>query len=1576
MRKTRKTPLICISVILLFCVNIIVVSYQMDLNNSTQLGAQNGNLPQTSSPIYNNSSLWNLQGGLVAGKPTSEPQYISIDGNMRILIGIQMGLIILDINGNIVQFVLTQYPVIDFQVVDDLNEDGFQDVFLILKNQNSDNILAYSLHEDRILWKKVFTYNGFYEYEFSYIEYKLQPWELLSYVDINNDGVDDLFISAWNFLYCLDGTNGNIIWENNNFEGDMINFIEISDINQDTINEFILSCEKGQICAINPQNGNIIWQYETKGLDFEIGNWMNEDKTVMHVQFPIDSMTLIDDINSDDKPDILAASEDSYIYCLTQYGNEINVPYQYIGLSEQIPLYEDAISRIWNEGINKINQIQLGHKGVHIEETIDFDSDGTKEVLVFSNLWRNDLNPYEDSLNISILDLNDELPYTKLSEHSITGIYSEIPILIKNATGKTWYYDISFLSYSFDIGYYSAPYSQNLGNFPSGTKIQPFSGSTIDEATTNYEFGSFRILLPDIDSDGINDVFFANFYGICFLVSGVNGSIIWDRNVDEISQSNANIDYKSLSDLNNDGIIDFLKTMTSDTDPTLIDLIRPKKFEYIGVISGIDGDIIWDSNQITENYEIYNFEQVGDFNGDGIQDYIILLIPDSLSSSDSSYLASLDNNVEDYAKILSAYCWKDIKLDILNGRTGEILNETIIQSSPYKFSRNTEYSGSYTNPSGQSVISGYYYNRINGEEPSSNFISNNPSNPHNFDLTKDIDNFITPSSMNLVNTPNYSGNILNLSEYEVNGGGHLEVESVPQDGTNIVLGEFNFTIDFSDDDLLGVQNYPLSQIERFSAFNLQNQLKVNSTANPYSLSYALYNFTSESWVELNWSSSGYLGLEHIWDLRFPDYFGNYSTESRSSYNTYSPELTYTTDKMWLSLRGTRDFDPAVEIDVENPTALSHCIDPSTKNIKIRINMTNDFEPFNVTLDTLGLQTYYWSIINPRFDNFGVYNYVTDTFTEINLRTLSILDFDLINGTGDEYLDVVMIEGYYTSSIGTYAHSKLILSDLFAGNQFIKETSNLSSIPFGYVNIIADRLNSQNSFTIFGKFLDESSEYALKHIDSFVWDEIYQEYEQINFAPVIQDVVFNWVCTPPIHYDMLYYHPFRLTIDTNNNSGVAFFTQYEYSSDEYNIFIVNCSNGEFSGAIKNIEEINLFDFDLYEINGDLGTLSIEEIDFNKDGIYDFVYSKKPDYYYSSTRIGGIVILSGISSIDTQNYLLSIEMDEYYELSISDKSFLEIFTEMDGFDNSFLLFGQQIKNYYVSKYYKYYSSSSIDVHNFGAEYDYYWSIEFYDNLHKIQDINNDGHSEIIWTKYQDHKEINTWGYQYASYEYTEIYDISNNQVLYRFNSEIENAIQIGDTNGDGKSELVIVVDNNLYCIDSKFSLEIDESSVSESLDAVSLTWNTDFLVDKFEIYIDGNYYSTTHDNSALLVYGEGIHTVSIFMLDTSGLIFAVDNIQITFTNHSLMLITTIVSILALIGLGIFFKIRVRNSKNISVLDTNPDKKGNRNETGINNNRISHEFIGNMKPDEGSHSNNSNSDNTSSEHLDKNPGGNVNE
>ncbi|MEO0091272.1 MAG: PQQ-binding-like beta-propeller repeat protein [candidate division WOR-3 bacterium] len=116
-------------------------------------------------------------------------------------------------------------------------------------------------------------------------------YELRKIRDINNDGFDDVVVGSWSSLVSvLSGQNGTVLWSQT-VGSDCWNVDTLADITGDNIPEVIAGAVNGRnIKVMDGANGNVIWQY----------NFIDR----------VYDVTAAPDLNGDSIPDVLVGLQD------------------------------------------------------------------------------------------------------------------------------------------------------------------------------------------------------------------------------------------------------------------------------------------------------------------------------------------------------------------------------------------------------------------------------------------------------------------------------------------------------------------------------------------------------------------------------------------------------------------------------------------------------------------------------------------------------------------------------------------------------------------------------------------------------------------------------------------------------------------------------------------------------------------------------------------------------------------------------------------------------------------------------------------------------------------------------------------------------------------------------------------------------------------------------------------------------------------------------------------------------------------------------------------------------------------
>jgi outer membrane protein assembly factor BamB len=114
--------------------------------------------------------------------------------------------------------------------------------------------------------------------------------------DVNGNGVDDALASTWNnYIYCLEGSSGQVIWAANiGAYGMRIELLD--DTSGDSVPEVIVGSWNNAVILLNGRTGTQVWQTP-------VGN-------------DVWTVNPIADVNGDAQEDVIAGSGDGNLYCL------------------------------------------------------------------------------------------------------------------------------------------------------------------------------------------------------------------------------------------------------------------------------------------------------------------------------------------------------------------------------------------------------------------------------------------------------------------------------------------------------------------------------------------------------------------------------------------------------------------------------------------------------------------------------------------------------------------------------------------------------------------------------------------------------------------------------------------------------------------------------------------------------------------------------------------------------------------------------------------------------------------------------------------------------------------------------------------------------------------------------------------------------------------------------------------------------------------------------------------------------------------------------------------------------------
>jgi len=1515
------------------------------------------------------SIIWKLGKGFPGSGATMQPRLVNFTegGTPLIIVGTDGGIATISLDGFIIMSYRTFGPVFDFEIIEDISGDNQSDIVLITYFQDHPNIIAISSSNGSEIWKFKPTIEGISTDTYQAQNFIPYTWDIKLINDITSDSISEIVISSWYSLITVNGKSGNKVWMNDHdFTNDIWKLEVVEDLNGNGYETIIAGSEEGKLIAFDSKDGSKIWTFTVEGT--EVLAYSMTGLSLVTVPNSIDDIKVVGDVNNDEINDILIASDEGYLRLISgRYGRLLDDEVCF-NMSSTTESYYSSYPTSPYSSVKRI----FMKSGIKIYEIPDINNDGIKEYIsIASDLdYSSGYDSQAKIIQGKIFNIN---PLSEINKINITRslnwtynsfFLSSYPEIIKVDS------DIYIYYYSYGVtDYYYGSYSTALINRyhiddeksqnPEVVYTDPgqYEGASIYSESKK---GHYFLNVGDLNSDGVDDLFAITANGRYLCIDCKNNDILWVR-----TQEASEIEITETNDLNDDGFNDFLIMQKSDFEPDWISsddsetssqtTEKPTIIVELYTIDARTGNIIWSLNiPLPEYYKgLRDLKNVGDITDDDIDDYGAWIIPSIIPSDISAIITNLigngtiDSNIAEmiYRTLLTKYT----KILAINGSDGNIIWNTPMIDFPYKFYREYEYSGTYLDPDPGSSSGNDIYNRINGE-------IDNTWIDSSFDIQwEDLWNsssLAQASSIVLINGTS-SDSLIDLLDDK--GNYTIKAEKVGTSWKSIM--NLTIPVNLLDDNLLGAMDYPLSQIERLSALKMQTELMVNTSSSSwYNFTYEIFDVSNNKWVLCNWSSGTTTWNNHT----YPDLKGDFES-TRTSFNNFTlHNESFQDDQMWIITRGTHDADDFIEFDYENKTTLSNFVDIN-KNIQIRLNITNGNSAFNLTINDFGLAAFYWGLFNNEYDRYYIWSEDEDDFDVSNLLNLEIQDFEVVNGTNDQYLDLIVVIGFESIDTPNTWSTRIRLFDLENNEVYTKWSLNQTLIPYENVRILPLN-NSLNNWLLTGIF-QFGSDFNCSHklISDPYWDSQISHFESYSDPEVL--ISYSWEEIPNFPTEASYsFTPYEFPGKTNisKDGKVGIIVgEYEYFEDELegsslsliNIRIIDINS---RSTICKIPTENLLSVSSGE-GSEVGNIDfrsegagylllISHEDFNGDNFLDHVgiYRSEISYEYYYTYGVECKIFSGNSGNSTPDILFKEFFDgNYINYDIYESDKLKMpFTSIGDINNdgtSEAIIGIQSDSYdckhsYINFYdilnsnenepieltnYKWVLESASCLNPYFAYYDY----EFVLNVEKIEDINGDGYNEIFIEHDYYRKTASQYGYeQYEKIPTSEILDIFNRTILYRFNMDLNSIYPIVDLNEDGSKELLIASEELVYCINSKFNIQILDPKNMESMisNNFNIEWETDSQYDYFEVLINGVSQGSTTAKKIQVSLSSGWKDISVIMTDKSGLILSANTIKVLVPSNQIHLILTFVFLGALVGVYIYYRRYSKKQKELILID----------------------------------------------------------
>ncbi|MEJ2251809.1 MAG: hypothetical protein P8Y97_19400 [Candidatus Lokiarchaeota archaeon] len=604
--------------------------------------------------------------------------------------------------------------------------------------------------------------------------------------------------------------------------------------------------------------------------------------------------------------------------------------------------------------------------------------------------------------------------------------------------------------------------------------------------------------------------------------------------------------------------------------------------------------------------------------------------------------------------------------------------------------------------------------------------------------------------------------------------------------------------------------------------------------------------------------------------------------------------------MYVITRGVKDstfgVDTGIDFDFENKTSLSFFVD-SNSQLNIRINITTNQNPFNVSFQSFGVAPFYWGLFSTRFDRYYIQelSFLTDpTYypTPNNLLDLRVENFEVINCTGDKYLDIIVTLGEEddSNSIGP----RFLLFDIKNKESKISWGINKSIFPRTKIKIL--NLNSSlNNWIVSGRFSQGTqSYYAHKKVSSINWTNKWSFFENYSENPSNIQYGMSINSSAPSTINTTFFEiPYLINLNENGMQGIVL-GNYNSESNLTQILVRDLQTGKKLSTIDILglttrrlgSQGNMFNLQSY-VNAH--KLVLAKYDINNNGYYDYiaVYKHKIIKIIDG-KTNEIFFNINFDNNQPFNFPIGIPATFISGTSQQESSRILIGVEAFLWDNEYSKF---------SKIFYYNPSSSniikpittweIEEDQTLREEKYYSENRekgFIDDMQTIGDINGDNKTDVLVSRNYYYKAIDPFSatLHYTFDKISEIIDPYNKKILIRFpylidSCKILNQISISSS---GLSHYLIQRDAVSFCLNGKYRLELKNLKENKRLENgnFQLEWNSNLRYEYVQIFVDDIEHSKITTNHYLFALGSGEHKIEVRAYDINGYVISLQTVNI--------------------------------------------------------------------------------------------------